>query len=91
MSEYILRAVAHANGTPCPVSGQYLSGFDDSKFDGIGLARWTRERDVAKRFATHAAAFAFWQQQSDARPLRSDGRPNRPLTAYTVEILEIKA
>lgn len=40
----------------------------------------------AKRFKTNADAMEFWKTQSERRPLRPDGEPNRPLTAFTVLI-----
>lgn len=57
--------------------------------DGRGETVLTEERTRAKTFANAGEAFEFWRQQSKTVPLRPDGRPNRPLTAYTVEILPI--
>jgi hypothetical protein len=37
-------------------------------------------------FEDHAAAMEVWTRQSRVRPLRPDGKPNRPLTAYTISI-----
>jgi hypothetical protein len=79
----VIRAVAHANGTPCGVSGLYLSRFDPASYDGRGAASWTPEPEGAMHFDTRAAAFAFWQQITGVR----NGKPMRPLTAYTVEII----
>ena len=38
------------------------------------------------RFATRGDAMNFWRAPSKTRPTRMDGKPNRPLTALTVEI-----
>ena len=43
----------------------------------------------AKRFDDKAQAFRFVRQQSKNVPLRPDGLPNRPLTAFTVSIEEL--
>jgi hypothetical protein len=43
----------------------------------------------AKRFQSKAEAIKFTRQQSKNVPYRPDGYPNRPLTAFTVEITEI--
>lgn len=40
----------------------------------------------AMAFASFDEAVLYWQRQSERTPLRPDGRPNRPLTAFTVEI-----
>ena len=65
--------------------GQYLISCDVDAFDGRGDARFG-SLDEALRFEDHRAAFEYWRRQSTVRPLRADGRPNRPLTAFTVEI-----
>jgi hypothetical protein len=51
----------------------------------LGLSS-TRERSKAKRFAHHADVFRQWKTTSIIQPVRPDGRPNRPLTAVSIEI-----
>lgn len=43
----------------------------------------TDARREAIKFETNVAAFEFYQQSKGLRP---DGKPNRPLCSYTVEI-----
>lgn len=43
----------------------------------------------AKHFADLTEALAFWQTQSRVRPRRPDGEPNRPLTGFSVEIVNV--
>ena len=38
------------------------------------------------RFVSIAEAMEYWRTVSTTVPFRPDGKPNRPLTAYTVEI-----
>jgi len=38
-------------------------------------------------FGDARAAFECWQQVLRSRPVRPDGKPNRPLTAFTVAIV----
>jgi hypothetical protein len=52
---------------------------------------FTERRDLAMRFPSGAAALACWQTQSTRHPLRADGKPNRPLTAFSVEIVNAAA
>lgn len=44
----------------------------------------------ALRFRSAAEAMMCWRLQSKTVPLRPDGKPNRPLTALTVEITKAK-
>lgn len=64
--------------------GEYLESYDPDFRGGIGKASWTKDASKAKRFPDFASAIGEWKRQSTVRPLRGDGRPNRPLTAYTV-------
>ena len=74
-------------GVPSPPSleGQYLKSFDVEAHDGRGTAEWTASLAEAMRFDDLSEAIEAWQTQSKVRPLRADGRPNRPLTAFHVE------
>lgn len=65
--------------------GQYIKDFipDIDEF-GHGRLVTTPNLQEAKRFAESDTALEFYRQQSKRCPFRDDGRPNRPLTAYTV-------
>ena len=45
---------------------------------------WTTHRPSARRFADLTEAMTLWKTASTVRPLRDDGLPNRPLTAFHV-------
>jgi hypothetical protein len=64
--------------------GPYLEWSDPDAKNGFGDDRWTEDVAKAKRFPSFAAAMECWQEQSTVRPIRPDGRPNRPMTAYSV-------
>jgi len=64
--------------------GDYLEWADPDANNGMGDDRWTSDIDKAKKFATFADATACWQAQSAVNPIRPDGKPNRPLTAWSV-------
>lgn len=51
-----------------------------------GMLVSTDDPADARRFDTFAEAVECWRQQSTVSPFRPDGLPNRPLTAFTVEI-----
>lgn len=64
----------------------WLFSFDVDAHDGMGAAQFTQYKHRAYQFPSMAAATFAWRQQSKVRPLRDDGKPNRPLTAFTIEI-----
>lgn len=68
--------------------GRFLKRFDPEAHDGLGEAEWTPDRAAAMRFPDATAAMRLWNTQSQTRPLRGDGRPNKPLTAYTVQLIQ---
>jgi hypothetical protein len=67
----------------------YLRSYDPDGENGRGYVRMTDQLDKAKRFPDLAAVFEEWKRQSTTVPFRDDGKPNRPLTAYTMEPVEI--
>lgn len=66
----------------------YLKAYDLEARDGHGWFETTDDRAQALRFPDSLAAMLAWKTQSTTRPLRPDGKPNRPLTALTVSIEE---
>jgi hypothetical protein len=69
-----------------PAEGQYLQSMDFEAHGGRGHMTTTRDVRKAMLFLTAGDAMAYWQTQSKTVPLRDDGKPNRPLTAYTIDI-----
>jgi hypothetical protein len=66
--------------------GQFLKSYDPEAHDGRGSARWTNNLNEALTFSSQVEAARLWRSIPRVRPKRSDGRPNRPLTAFTVLI-----
>jgi hypothetical protein len=85
---FVLYIVGPAFGGPSDLDGQYVRTFDPNAREGRGTLTGTPDRDQALKFKDAGDAFAYWRQQSKVRPLRPDGRPNRPLTAYHIEIFD---
>ena len=87
----VLKIYGLANGGPTPFDGQYLVEYDPTR-DGVDpngdpmSAHLVTTPDVGKalKFQTAAEAMALWRKEHGIRP---DGLPNRPLTAFTVEVL----
>jgi hypothetical protein len=73
---------------PCEHSSRFVSIYDPDAAGGTGLIESTDDPAEALRFENKADAIMFSRQASTVRPTRLDGKPNRPLTAYTVIIEE---
>lgn len=71
---------------PSDLEGAYIKSFNPDGHDGRGDLSATRDRDQAMRFPDHITALEYWRQQSKTHPLRPDGKPNRPLTAFSMSI-----
>lgn len=85
----LIRIVMGADGTRTPDDGRYIQSMDFEFGMGRGLLTTTPSVEKAMKFSSASAAHEFWKTQSKIRPRRPDGHPNRPLTAYHVEILPI--
>ena len=70
----------------CDPVHQWLVSSDPDAFRGRGDMELTHDPSKAKRFVDAKAALQYWRRESTVQPYRSDGKPNRPLTAFTVEI-----
>lgn len=86
MSEFVIQIRGHALTGEEPPMPLFVEAYDPSTPDGAGDLLLTPFVDKAKGFATTAEAFELWRAQSETVPLRPDGKPNRPLSAFTVEI-----
>lgn len=82
----VIKVVGFVSGGPSAYDGQYLEAFDPDWGAGLGRVWTTLDPARAMRFESLAKALEYWKQQSRVRPTRPDGKPNRPLTALTVEV-----
>lgn len=82
----LIRIIGAADGSPCPFAGQYVSRADCDAHGGRGELETTAHAAMALQFPDSETAIEFWRQQSTRHPTRPDGKPNRPLTAYTCDI-----
>jgi|SRR5215467_6536732 len=67
-----------------PPAGAWVAWYDPDANQGLGGAEFTLDPARALAFRTPNAALRCWRQRSHVRPTRFDGKPNRPLTCYTV-------
>lgn len=83
--KYIIQA-----HTPPDIEDQYLVSFDFDAMNGTGFGIFTDKPEHAMRFNTLRDAMEFWLTASTVKPLRPDGKPNRPLTASTISVFKIE-
>ena len=81
---YIFGYKTEANGD---IYGGWLAAYDPEAHGGQGEVRWTNDPTEGLTFADQTAAAECYMTVPSNRPLRPDGRPNRPLAAWTVEFL----
>ena len=82
----ILRVIGRADGNgTTPHDGRYVLAWNPHSEAGTLELTSTADRSQAQVF-NHADALRQWRTVSRIEPQRWDGRPNRPLTAITVEI-----
>lgn len=83
-----LKLIGLASGEPTPFDGSYVVEYDPGR-DGLDLLAChlvtTPDRDLALHASTKELMM-LWRSVDPRDPVRSDGKPNRPLTAFTVEI-----
>lgn len=86
----VLICLGYANGWPCEFAGQYLEWFKPNMEPPVQLDKWTVDLAKAQRFKDAGEALAEWKRERTVgiNP-RQDGKPNRPLTAFSVEVHKI--
>ena len=89
----IIQIVSLSDGTKTPFDGKYLKEYDPMR-DGMDpagdpmschLVAVDKPEDAAQ-FSDAGTALACWRQRG--RGWRHDGEWNRPLTAFTVQVLD---
>jgi hypothetical protein len=78
-----IQVLEFANGTHCPMAGQYIKTFDHEAGYGKGCGTFTTNIKQAMQFRDIREAIEFWRRTSVLRPKRNDGKPNRPLSCCT--------
>lgn len=87
-----IKILGLASGAPSDYDGHYVVHYDpayvhpEHGYDG-GALTTSPSPERAKVFPTAAEAMDYWGQQAPSPwHIRPDGRPNKPLTAFTVEV-----
>jgi hypothetical protein len=75
----------HGGSGPVPV-GAYLVRYDPEAHDGRGDVEWSPDPARAQRFPDVRTALEALRAVPRCRPRRPDGKPNRPLMAFTIAV-----
>jgi hypothetical protein len=89
---FVIRCMHDINGNIVPEllhHPRWLKSFDPDACNGRGIVEWTEDLGQALAFADLIEARDYYRQQSKVKPIRADGRPNRPLTSYTIVLERI--
>lgn len=86
---FLVKALGFARDKPCSFAGQFLEWYDPDADENGPIAAWTSDLDKAKKFETTEDALAEWHRVRTVDPVRPDGKPNKPLTAISIEIVPI--
>lgn len=88
-TSYALLCTGRADGGYCPFAGQYLAWYDPNKESITDLGGFTKDVNKAMRFASVGEALEVWKRVREVDPIRPDGKLNRPLTAFSMEVRRI--
>ena len=88
----VIRLIGLANGETSLADGQWVKEYEPSR-DGVdpngnptGCHLVTTADPAQARLYSSTEVFDVYRKVDNRNPVRPDGKPNRPLTAYTVEI-----
>jgi hypothetical protein len=91
---YLMQIIG-IEGMSTPFDGEYLVEYDPSRnsFDPDGMPMLahvvtTKNPSRAKRYENLEAIHAEWTRVDPRQPVRPDGQPNRPLTAFTISTVQ---
>lgn len=86
----VVRVIGRADGGKTPHDGRYVAAWSPNTSAGVLVLASTPDLAKARRF-TRKEAYCEWREVSRVEPRRPwDGRPNRPLTGITIELVGIK-
>lgn len=92
-ADYVMKLIGLVNGMPSALDGTYLVSYDPDREGSdpegnrmLAHIDTTPDLDKAAGFRTAADAMLLWKRASKRWPERPDGKPNRPLTAFSVEV-----
>lgn len=88
--QHVIRIVARIDDVATIHDGQFVVEYDAHRGRGGGFKLVTSP-DIGRAlgFANAGEAFECWRRVCPNHRKRPDGKPDRPLTVYTVEMTEV--
>ena len=89
MRDTVIQIASLIDGTRTPFDGQYVVEYDPDRAPASPCCAHlvtTPDIESATRY-TKLEALELWRKVDPEHPLRRDGKPNRPLTAFSVAII----
>lgn len=68
----------------------FIVDCDVDACDGLGSFTLSNDPLAAMGFADVSAALEYRNRRSRVKPVRPDGQPNRPLSALTIQVIELE-
>lgn len=84
----VIQIVGLATGEPSSADGLYVQAYSPNGNGGRGDLVLTNDVTEAYVYETSADALEDWKRVSETHPTREDGKPNRPMTAFSVAALK---
>lgn len=86
----VVKIIGYADGSTSEHDGRYLAWWDVAANNGFGSLGTVERPADAFHFRDARNALAAWRSIPSNHPRRlSDGKPNRPLTAFSVEVIDL--
>lgn len=92
--QYVMKIIGKASGLPTEFDGQFLLEYDPTRKGHMNgrtiIAHIVTVSDPshALKFDSFQSVMKMWKLENGTRPY--DGKPNRPLTAFTIEPLPLE-
>lgn len=83
---YLIKCITHLR-EPSPHSGWYLLDVHSEANEGYGKITWTQNYKLAMTFVSPRAAKKQYNEIPLNRNYLIDGRVNKPMTEYQIEIV----
>lgn len=81
-----IKILGLVNGQPTEHDGRYLALFSLECEPGTMVLDTVEDPADAQVFPSAKEAFELWKTVDPRAPVRRDGKPNRPFTAFTIQV-----
>jgi hypothetical protein len=82
----VMQILGYASGEHCEVAGAYVFSVNIQTIPDLNWLRITWDKAEALRFKDTVEAFKVFNEVLQSVPVRPDGKPNKPLTAFNLLI-----